>query len=255
MADWNPAQYERFKDERAQPFFDLVALVEPRPGMACVDLGCGTGELTAQLHAKLQAASTLGIDNSPAMLAKAASFEADGLSFEAADLVTYEPGRRFDLVFSNAALHWLSDHERLFKKVAGWVADGGQLAVQVPANNDHASHVVAHRLAAQAPFVSALKGYVRQWPVLPVEAYATLLHRLGFACQSARMQVYLHVLESADSVVEWVKGTLLTDYEKRLGPALFTHYLNQYRAALCAELGDQRPYPYAFKRVLLWAAR
>lgn len=255
MADWNPAQYDRFKDERSQPFFDLLDLVQPRPGMTCIDLGCGTGELTAQLHKRLAATSTRGIDSSPAMLAKAAARAAPGLAFSADDIATFEPAGPVDLVFSNAALHWLPDHPRLLARLAGWLKPGGQMAVQVPANNDHASHRVAHQVAARPGFATAMQGYVRQWSVLAPEAYATLLHGLGFARQSVRLQVYLHVLESADAVVEWVKGTLLTDYERRLGPALFADYLGQYRAALRAELGDVRPYPYAFKRVLFWAAR
>ena len=255
MPDWDPAQYERFKDERSRPFFDLLALIEPRALMHCVDLGCGTGELTARLHEHLAAAATTGVDNSPAMLARAAAHARPGLNFEQADIANFTPPRPPDLVFSNAVLHWLGDHESLFARLAGWLSPAGQLAVQMPANNDHASHLVAHELAGREPFRAALGGYARHWPVLAPEQYATLLHRLGFARQSVRLQVYLHVLESADAVVEWVKGTLLTDYEKRLSPELYAEYLRQFRAALRAAIGDARPYAYAFKRVLLWAAR
>lgn len=255
MADWNPAQYERFKDERSRPFFDLLALVEPRALMHCVDLGCGTGELTAHLHEQLSARATTGVDSSPAMLAKAATHAKPGLGFEQADIASFTPRQPLDLVFSNAALHWLNDHEALFARIAGWLSPTGQLAVQVPSNNDHPAHQLAHKLAGQAPFQAALGGYVRQWPVLAPEHYATLLHRLGFVRQSVRLQVYLHVVESSDAVVEWVKGTLLTDYEKRLSPELYAEYLRQFRAAVRAELGEQRPYAYAFKRVLMWGAK
>src|SRR5262245_47830693 len=77
--DWNPCQYERFRNERSQPFFDLLDLVQPRPEMRVVDLGCGTGELTRELHRRLAARETVGIDNSPAMLARTAAFAGDGL--------------------------------------------------------------------------------------------------------------------------------------------------------------------------------
>jgi len=255
MSEWNPAQYERFKDERSRPFFDLLGLVEPRPGMHCIDLGCGTGELTSQLHQRLKAASTTGVDSSSTMLAKAAPHAAAGLTFQQADIATFKPARACDLVFSNAALHWLPDHNALLTRLAGWLAPGGQLAVQVPTNNDHVAHQLAHQVATRPEFAAPMKGYVRSWPVLAVEDYAVLMHRLGLTRQVARMQVYLHVMESPDAVVEWVKGTLLTDYEKRLGPALYAEYLLQYRQAVRETLGDQRPYPYAFKRVLIWGAR
>ena len=116
-ADWNPAQYERFRDERSRPFFDLLDLVQPRPEMRVVDLGCGTGELTRELHRRLSARETIGIDNSPAMLAKSAAFAGDGLRFEQKDIGTFASEADFDLVFSNAALQWVPDHEPLFRRL------------------------------------------------------------------------------------------------------------------------------------------
>src|SRR6202008_4825056 len=109
---WDPNQYERFKDERAQPFRDLAALVEHRPHMRVADLGCGTGELTRELHEQLSAEETLGIDNSESMLRKAKP--SGTLRFELADIANFASDRPFDLIFSNAALHWVPDHEHLF---------------------------------------------------------------------------------------------------------------------------------------------
>ena len=77
-ADWDPAQYERFRDERSQPFFDLLALVRPADAMRVVDLGCGTGELTREMHRRLGATETLGVDSSEAMLSKSRGLEERG---------------------------------------------------------------------------------------------------------------------------------------------------------------------------------
>ena len=256
MADaWNPSQYERFRDQRAQPFFDLLGLVRPRPNLHAVDLGCGTGELTRQLHERLHCRATLGVDSSQAMLAKAATFSSPGLSFEAGDLATFAAGEPLDLVFSNAAVQWLDDHRSLFARLAGLLAPAGQLAVQMPANHHHASHVVAKEVAQREPFASALAGYTRQSPVLAPERYAELLHELGFSEQSVRLQVYGHVLGARTEVVEWVKGTLLTDYERRLSPELFQDFLREYRAALLPQLSASEPYFYPFARLLIWAVR
>lgn len=255
MSDvWDPAQYERFKRERSQPFFDLLALVHPISGGAAVDLGSGTGELTAQLHAKTGARETVGVERSDAMREKSKAFETPGLRFEQGDIATYTGGP-FDLVFSNAALQWLPDHVPLFTRIAHLVAPGGQLAVQVPANHDHPSHTVAQALAQTEPFAQALGGHVRQSPVLPPEQYAGLLHDLGFADQRVALQVYGHVLPSRDGVVEWVRGTLLTDYQSRLPPELFEQFLEAYRARLNQALPDARPFFYPFKRILIWARR
>ncbi len=250
---WNPAQYVKFQAERNAPFFDLMAMVRPRPAMRVADLGCGTGEVTRLLHDHLQARETLGLDSSDAMLAKSTAYAGAGLRFEKGDIAAFSMHRCFDLVFSNAAIHWAPDHEVLLGRLAASLAEGGQLAIQVPANHDHPSHTVAAAVAGEPPFREALGGYVRHSPVLAPEQYATALHRLGFRTQHVRLQVYGHVLSSRDAVVEWVKGTLLTDYEARLSPDLFILFLQRYREHLMTCLEDATPFFYPFKRILFWA--
>jgi trans-aconitate 2-methyltransferase len=254
---WKPDLYGKFADERSRPFFDLLALVRPRPGMRVVDLGCGTGALTAQAHRLLAARETLGIDASPAMLEKARPLAGGGLSFREGDAGGFGPGTAgaWDLVLSNAALHWVPDHAALLPRLVAALAPGGQLAVQVPANHEHPAHLAAHAVAREAPFASALGGYVRETPVLEPEAYALLLRRTGLAEQQVRLQVYLHELASPAEVVEWLRGSLLTDYERRLAPDVWEAYLAAYRARLAAVLPDERPYPFTYKRIFLWGRR
>lgn len=257
MADtWDPAQYEKFAAERAQPFFDLLALVYPTPGGVVVDLGCGTGELTAHLAEHTAAADTVGIDNSEAMLAEAAPYRRDGLRFELGDIATFAPDPRVDVIFANAALQWLPDHEALLARLTTALRPGGQLAVQVPANVDHPSHTVAAAVANESPFREAMGGSpppdaVRG--VLKPEQYAELLNHLGFAEQHVRLQVYGHRLPSTASVVEWTKGTALTRFRRVLPPDLFDAYVDRYRERLLEALGEHAPYFYAFKRILFWA--
>jgi trans-aconitate 2-methyltransferase len=255
MDAWDPTHYARFRAERQQPFWDLLALVQPQPAMRVADLGCGSGELTLALHERLQAGDTVGIDSSAAMLAAAAAHARQGLRFEQGDAGLFRPAQPLDLVFSNAALHWVDDHGALFERLRDAVAPGGQLAVQMPANSGHLSHRVAAAVAAEAPFRGALGGWQRRDPVLPPEAYARLLHRLGFREQSVRLQIYSHLLPARDGVVEWVKGTLLTEYRSRLGDELFPAFLARYREKLLPLLEDERPYLYPYPRVLLWARK
>lgn len=251
---WNPDQYAKFRAERAAPFHDLLALVEPVPAPRVVDLGCGTGELTRLAHEQLAARATLGVDASPAMLARAAPHAGGGVSFQQGDLAAFSGGP-FDVVLSNAAIHWVPDHEALLPRLAALVADGGQLALQAPANEHHLSHAVAREVAREPAFAGPLGGFVRGSPILEPERYARLLFRLGFARQRVRFEVYAHPLASRDDVVEWVRGTTLTDYEKRLDAETWAAFLARYRERLAAALPDERPFLYTYRRFFLWARR
>ncbi len=253
---WNPEQYGRFRDERSQPFFDLVALVQQQPGLRVADLGCGPGELTRELHTTFQAQSTVGVDNSEAMLTRSPAFAGDGVSFEQADLrefaVRATSRGAFDLVLSNAALQWVPEQADVITQLTQMLAPAGQLAIQVPANQDHPSHATISELIGESPFREALGGYARQFSTLVPEAYAVLLDRLGYQVQHVRLQVYVHHLATRDAVVEWVKGSQLTDYQKRLSPELFETFLERYRQRLMPRLTDSHPFVYTFKRILVW---
>ncbi len=253
---WDPEQYHRFAAERRQPFDDLKALCMPVPEGTIVDLGCGSGELTAELHRDLRAAHTLGVDRSAAMLAEAARWaeEVPGLTFEEADLSTWV-GAGVDLVFANASLHWVPDHEGLLARLRRSLARGGQLAFQVPATFGHPSHVLAAEVAKEPAF-AVPGGHDVARPgdaVLAPARYAEILNALGAVQQQSRLQVYGHQLASVEAVVEWVRGSLLTPIRSKLDDATFDAYVDRYRERLLEELGQQRPYFYAFSRILCWA--
>ena len=250
---WNPEQYAQFRDERSRPFFDLMALVKPQPRMRVVDLGCGTGDLTQLLHQHLQASETVGMDASEAMLAEVKKLEGDGLRFEKRDIKVFAAEGRYDLVFSNAALHWVLNHEELLQRLTAALDTGGQLAMQVPANHDYPTHTVAEEIASEQPFKEALNDYIHPKSVLKPEEYAVLLNQFGYREQQVRLQVYGHLLDSREDVVEWVKGSLLTDYQRRMPADLFEKFLERYRNRLMSQLEDTRPYFLTYKRVLCWA--
>jgi trans-aconitate 2-methyltransferase len=249
---WDPVRYERFKDERTRPFFDLLALLAPVPRGKAVDLGCGTGELTRILHERLAAAETLGVDSSPEMLAHSRSFAGPGVRFELADAATFSAAEAYDVVFSNAALHWIPDHPALFRRLTAALRPGGQLAVQVPANHDHLSHWVARAVAEEMlPRTDVLPPS----SVLKPESYATLLDDLGYREQVVRLEVYSHRLPARDDVVDWVCGTTLTPLRARLDDVAWQKFLTRYRQALLPQLSEARPYFYTFKRILICARR
>jgi trans-aconitate 2-methyltransferase len=258
--DWDPEQYERFKAERAQPFWDLAALVDVgSPLRRVVDLGCGTGELTAALADRWDVAEMLGVDSSPAMLARAAAFAGRSVRFERGDIAGWTAAGDRDLVISNAALQWVGDHAAVLRRWAAALAPGGQLAVQVPANSDHDSHLASVAVAHREPFRSAMGGAPPADPVavnvLRPEQYAVALFELGFVEQHVRLQVYPHVLGSSSDVVEWTKGTSLTRLVAALPSELHSPFVDAYRDELLGRIGEHSPYLFAFKRILLWGCK
>jgi trans-aconitate 2-methyltransferase len=258
---WDPRQYDKFEREREQPFYDLLALVHRSTGMRVVDLGCGTGKLTRVLHERLDARETIGLDRSEKML-ESIRGEAlpHGLRFEVGTIEAFaqassEARGAYDLVFSNAAYQWVDDHDTLLPRLAAALAPGGQLAFQVPAQHEDVTHVTADELAATDPFRGALGGWRRVHSVQSPERYARLLYRCAFADPNVRLIVYPHVLTSREAVVEWMKGTLLTEYARRLPADLFERFVEEYRARLLPRLNAAQPYFFPFKRILCWGQR
>jgi trans-aconitate 2-methyltransferase len=254
---WNPQQYDKFQREREQPLVDLLAMLRPAPHLRVADLGCGTGRPTRLLHEHVQARETIGIDRSAKMLDIQAGGELPpGLRFEVGAIEDF-PGDRglFDLIFSNAAYHWVVDHESLLDRLSRALAPHGQLAFQVPASHDQLSHVVADELAGEEPFRSAFGGWRKPQPVLAPEQYARLLYGLGFADPQVRLIVYPHVLATRDDVVEWMKGTLLTEYARHLPAERFDEFVRAYQSRLLAQLEPIEPFFFPFKRILCWGQR
>jgi trans-aconitate 2-methyltransferase len=252
---WNPQQYEKFKNERSQPFFDLMGLLEPAPEARVIDLGCGTGELTADLHRHLQASHTQGLDSSAQMLERASAFEGQGLSFDQGDIKTWEEKGSYDIIFSNAALQWCGNHHELFRRIKKSLKPSGQLAVQMPMNYDYPTHVLAVQMGQEEQWASLMKDdrYEQQKAMLTPEEYATMLFKLGFKEQKVFVRVYGHVLESREGVVEWVKGTLLTYFESRMTQENFAGFQAEFKQRLFAQLPNDKPFFYPFKRILMWA--
>lgn len=260
MDTWDPDQYGKFQQEREQPFFDLLALIQAAPSMRVADLGCGTGVLTRRLHEVLHSPDTTGIDRSERMLEVARRDPLPpGLRFEAGSIESFAADSlhdsAYDLIFSNAALHWVEDHDTLIRRLSGGLRPGGQLAFQVPAMHHAASHTLPDEVARAEPFAGAFNDWRRPQPVLEPEGSARLLFRVGFPQPKVRLVIYPHILGSRDQVVDWMKGSLLTEYEKRLTPQQFVSFMSVYRDRLLPQLDPERPFLFPFKRILCWGRK
>jgi len=248
---WDPKQYHKFQAERSAPFFDLLSLVEVRPNLKVVDLGCGTGELTRQIAETLTNSDVTGLDSSEQMLKKAVAFASPNLRFEQGD--QSQLTGEWDLIFSNAALQWSENHAELIPYLYRRLNAGGQIAVQVPSNHNHISHQIYRETAGEEPFPSILKGFQRCAPVLAIDDYARLFFDYGAENIIVFEKVYPHVLEDSDAVVEWISGTALVPYFERLGK-----YKEEFMAVIRQKMRTampDNPVFYPFRRTLFSARK
>ena len=250
---WNPNQYHKFQAERSAPFYDLLALVDVRPNLKVVDLGCGTGELTRQLAEKLPNSDVTGLDSSPQMLdaARAASFSSPNLRFTQGD--QSQLTEAWDLIFSNAALQWSENHAELIPNLYKRLKHGGQLAVQIPSNHNHISHQIYRETANEEMFKFILNGYQRYAPVLTIDDYARIFFNCGAENIVVIEKIYPHILQDADAVVEWISGTALIPYFERLGEHK-EEFLESVREKMRAAMPDS-PVFYPFRRILFSARK
>lgn len=257
--DWSPTEYLRFGDERSRPFAELVARVPGTP-RTVVDLGCGPGHLTAVLRERWPDADVVGLDSSPAMVARAREQNADPRArYELADVRDQAAGRGpvpgADLVISNAALQWVPGHRELLRPLADTAAQ--TFAFQVPGNHDAPSHRLLREVAARPPYAGAVGPVERRATAGPA-AYLEVLARPGWAVD-AWETTYVHLLQGPDPVLRWISATgaqpVLHALEEA-DPALRARFEAEYGAAL-REAYPAQPYgtPLEFRRVFVVATR
>jgi trans-aconitate 2-methyltransferase len=205
---WDPAQYLKFAGPRLRPAIDLLQRIDAESPGTVYDLGAGAGNVTRLIAARWPAARIVGIDGSAEMLAKAAA-ENPQIKWQQADLAIWQPERPADVIYSNAALHWLDDHNRLFPSLFAGLAPKGVLAVQIPRNFGAPSHTLITETARSGPWRQRLEPLLRPSPVAEPEFYYDLLAPLAASLDIWETE-YLQVLDGENPVKEWTKGTWLT---------------------------------------------
>ncbi|WP_416899820.1 MAG: methyltransferase domain-containing protein [Minwuia sp.] len=259
MADnvWNPHQYLKggMAGLRTRPALDLLQRIPLNDPKRVVDLGCGPGNSTAPLKQRWPDAEIIGIDNSPAMLQRARETHPD-IAFVEGDIADWTPDGPVDVIFSNAAIHWVANHGLLLPRLYAALAPGGCLAVQQPNNFDADSHALIREVAGEPRFRTALQGKLLGEHTMNAAWYHDLLRPLAGELDIWEVE-YAQPLEGPDPVLEWVRGTALLPVRQALGDEDFQAFEAIYGQRLL------QAYPAApdgvtvfpFRRMFIFARR
>jgi trans-aconitate 2-methyltransferase len=234
--DWDPARYAAFRDLRLRPALDLLAQVPDLPNGDVIDLGCGAGAVGPDLAARYKREHGLiGVDSSAAMLAEAEVLTTangnrlyDGLTqADIALWAAYEPAA---MIFSNAALQWLGDHAVLMPRLAGMLAPGGVLAVQMPRQGDAPSHRLLREVAERL-FPGRFP--VKRAPVLKAGDYAQML--LNWGDVRAWTTEYVQMLDpvrAGHPVRAFTESTAMRPYVQAMTGEEAAAYVEAYDLAM-----------------------
>ena len=210
---WDPAQYQLFSDHRLRPARDLADRIPlDAPGVVW-DLGCGTGTPTALLRGRWPDAEIHGLDSSPEMLAEA---QGDDIDWVLGDIDGWDPGGPVDVIYSNAALHWLDDHEELLPRLLSHLGPGGVLAAQMPRNHMEPSHRRLFDLARSDRWADRVGHLVREAPVLTPRGYHGMLRPLTSHLDLWETS-YQQALTGPDPVPSWTRGSVARPFLEALG--------------------------------------
>jgi trans-aconitate 2-methyltransferase len=226
-SDWNPELYRRYEDERTRPARELLARVPLTDAARIVDLGCGPGNSTELLVERFPGADVVGTDNSEPMLASARE-RLPRCRFELSDIAQWAPAEAPTLIYANASLQWVGEHERLLPRLFAALAPGGVLAIQMPDNRDEPTHRLMREVAALEPWAASIGDAAKlRTKILSLNAYYDLL-----AADAAEIDVwrtaYQHPMDTPAAIVEWVRGTGLRPFVDPLTPAYRDGFLAEY---------------------------
>ncbi len=232
---WSPQQYTKFEDERTRPARALLQAVPTVRVKAAADLGCGPGNSTDLIAARFPDASIVGVDNSPEML-EAARQRLPHIRFQLSSIEEWSEAGPWDLIYANAALQWVPDHQTLLPALAARLAPGGSLAVQMPDNLQEASHAAMRTIALQKQFVAKLADAIDARTKLgSADWYYALLRPLCSRVDVWRTTYFHPLAGGIDAIVEWVKGTALMPYLNPLSETARETFVAAYKAELAKD--------------------
>jgi trans-aconitate 2-methyltransferase len=212
--EWNPQQYLRFKNERTQPSIDLVARISKDNPKTIIDIGCGPGNSTQILKNRWPDSEITGVDSSCTMIEKARR-DYPGQQWEINNVITMDVDRKYDIVFSNAVLQWVPNHDVILPRLFAMLNQEGVLAVQIPSNNESPFFKAMLKTARNEKWKEATSGCEDLMTYHRPEYYYNIV-----VCFTNSIELwettYYHRMKSHKDLTDWHKSTGLKPFLDRL---------------------------------------
>jgi trans-aconitate methyltransferase len=244
---WNAALYERSHSFVYKAAADMLELLAPRPGERIIDLGCGTGPLTAMIAER--GAHVIGLDQSPEMIAAARS-QFPKIQFELADATSFKAPEEQDAIFSNAVLHWVHPPEAAVAAIARALRPGGRFVAEFGGKGCMARTIAAVNQALGEPDLER-----RPWFFPSIGEYAPLLEAHGFEVRFATLFDRPTPLEEGkQGMRNWLK--MFGDYYlAKLDAAGRDRVFNEVDERLHDELWQEDRWVADYRRIRLVAVK
>lgn len=256
MSDWKPDLYMQFKSERTQPSIDLVSKLNIIDPKNIIDIGCGPGNSTQILANRWPNSNIIGIDRSESMIEKA-KHDFPNQKWELANASEYTSSRKFDIIFSNAVIQWIPNHEKLFKKFYNMLSQSGVVAIQIPQFWDMSLGKIiddASKLPRWEEKISEISN------LLTMQSYSFYYDILSNLFNSIEIWEtdYIHIMEGHLSILNMIRSTGLKPYNDKLE---LDSDIKEFEAVVLSQI--KRAYPIQkngkvllpFKRLFITAVK
>jgi trans-aconitate methyltransferase len=250
--DWNAASYHRISNPHVEWGRRVLARLDLSGNETVLDLGCGTGRLTAELAARLPRGTVLALDRSPSMLAQARGNLVPNVRLIRADALGLPFRRSADVLFSTATLHWVLDQPALYRSLHSAIRPGGRLHAQCGGRgNVDREYRRFQEIAARPEFAPDFVGLTDPWVFLGPEEARGLLEAAGFADIDAHLENVQARLENRDQYREFTETIVFGTFLARVPDAARRERI---LAILCdAAAGDDPPFTLDYVRLNLRA--
>ena len=213
-SDWNPGLYLKFGDERTQPSVDLVSRIKAINPRNIIDVGCGPGNSTMVLANRWPEAEIYGLDSSRAMIEKARLDYPEKIWLQG-DILDFVPEQKYGIVFSNAVLQWIPDHEKLVSGLFDMVDAGGALAVQISLFSSMTMGKIIEDVSSSGVWQKLMEGCSGLFTYNSSSFYYNLLAEKAGTIEMWETS-YIHVMDSHQALLDWIRSTGLKPYLDRL---------------------------------------